>query len=404
MSDDLTGRKTPADRPRLVPRYQGQGYRDDLIARRRAWIEDLTGVPLRHVGGTSLSGESMRGNVENPIGTAQVPLGLAGPLAVRGEAAEGVFYVPLATTEGALVRSYERGMLALTRAGGAEVRVTRDENCLSPVLRCSGLAEATALAGWLPAHRAELAAAAEATTGHGKLVAVEAVPIGREVLATFRFSTGDAQGMNMVARATEAACRWLMEAGKASSFLLMSGASGEKRASGRLLAGGKGKTVTAGAVLSATVLDSVLGVTAAQMLELWRHTVRGQLHAGTLGYQGHVGNGLTAFFIACGQDVANVVNAAVAVTSFEPAGDDSLYAAVHLPALPVATVGGGTGLGTARECLELLGCYGAGRAARLAEIAGATVLAGELSMGAALASGEMVTAHEAYGRNRPSED
>jgi hydroxymethylglutaryl-CoA reductase (NADPH) len=135
---------------------------------------------------------------------------------------------------------------------------------------------------------------------------------------------------------------------------------------------------------------------------MWQHTVLGHIHANAVGYNGHYANGLAALFIACGQDVANVANSAIGITNFEVTDAGELYASVTLPSLTVATVGGGTGLGTFRECLELLGCYGAERARKLAEIAAATLLAGELSMGAAIASSEFVSAHETYGRNRPS--
>jgi hydroxymethylglutaryl-CoA reductase (NADPH) len=134
---------------------------------------------------------------------------------------------------------------------------------------------------------------------------------------------------------------------------------------------------------------------------MWRRTVVGHLQANAMGYNGHYANGLTALFIACGQDVANVANSAVGITCFETTEDGDLWVSASLPSLSVATVGGGTGLGTSRECLEMLGCAGAGGAPKLAEIAAATILAGEISMGAAIASGEFVDAHEAYGRNRP---
>jgi len=136
---------------------------------------------------------------------------------------------------------------------------------------------------------------------------------------------------------------------------------------------------------------------------VWRRTVVGHLQANAVGYNGHYANGLAAVFIACGQDVANVVNSSVGVTNFEVTGRGDLYASVTLTSLTVATVGGGTQSGTARECLEMLGCAGAGRAAKFAEVVAATLLAGELSMGSAIASGEFVQAHETYGRNRPEE-
>lgn len=391
-----------AERPPLVPRFPGADP-ERALADRRTWIAEWTGVDLAHVGGSPLVAGSLAGNIENPIGVAQVPLGLAGPLRIVGEAIADVVYVPLATTEGALLRSIERGMVALTRAGGVSTCITRDENQVVPAFACCDLAAARALADWLAGTPAELVAAAGATTRHGRLLAVEPQVVGREVLATMRFATGDASGMNMVVRAAEAVCREVLAAGRAASFQLFSGACSEKRAAGALLAGGKGKTVHAAARLSGDVLRGVLGVAPGQLLALWRRSVVGHVATATLGYNGHLANALAALFIACGQDVANVANAAVGITVFEPDGDDGVHVSVTLPSLTVGTVGGGTGLGTARECLAVLDCAGAGKARRFAEIAAATALAGELSFGAAIAAGEMVAAHERYGRNRPTE-
>ena len=167
------------------------------------------------------------------------------------------------------------------------------------------------------------------------------------------------------------------------------------------MAGGKGKRVIAGATVPDELLRLYLRTDADELQRFWQSTVQAHLQAASLGYNGHLANGLTALFIATGQDVANVANSAVGITSLEktPAGD--LHLSVTLPSLSVATVGGGTHQGTARECLELLDCLGAGKARKLAEITAASLLAGELSMAAAIASGEFVNAHETYGRNRP---
>jgi hydroxymethylglutaryl-CoA reductase (NADPH) len=387
----------------LVPRLPEQGYAPEHVARRRAWVEERTGGRLDLVGRTALSTEAMRGNVENPVGAAQVPLGVAGPLAVRGEHADGVFYVPLATTEGALVRSYERGMVAITRAGGATVRLLADENRVCPVFLFDDVAAAVEFAARLPEWEADLRREAESGTRHGRLLRVEPRVLGRRVVLTFAWSTGDAHGMNLLVAGSDRACRWL--AGRVGRpFHVFSGMSSEKRASGALLAGGKGKGVTAGVHLPRRVVAAVLNTTAEALAAVWHDTVLGHLAAAALGYNGHYANGLAALFIACGQDVANLANCAVGITDLEALPEGDVHASVTLPSLTVATVGGGTGKGTARECLEMLGCAGDGRAPKLAEIVAATLLAGELSMGAAIASGELAAAHEAYGRNRPPED
>jgi hydroxymethylglutaryl-CoA reductase (NADPH) len=386
----------------LVPRLEGQGYAREHVAERRRWVEDRTGVRLGHVAAATVPTEEMRGNVENPVGAAQVPLGVAGPLRVNGEHARGTFYVPLATTEGALVRSYERGMVALTRAGGAAARVVVDENVVSPVFLFDDVAAACDFARSLPDDLPALRAEAEATTRHGRLLRVECSPIGREVIVHFRFHTADAHGMNMIVKAADRACAWALRKYPARRSYTFSGHSSEKRASGALFRGGKGKTVVAGARLPAALVYAYLHATPEQLCDVWHRTVLGHLHAHAAGYNGHFANGLAAVFIACGQDVANVANAAVGITNFDLTDAGDLYASVTLPALTVGTVGGGTGLGSGRECLALLGCAGGGKARKFAEIVAATLLAGELSMGAAIASGEFVAAHETYGRNRPA--
>lgn len=387
----------------LVPRLKGQGYTREDVTRRRAWVEEKTDCQMKHIAAYSIPSEEMRGNIENPVGAVQMPLGIAGPLLVNGRHASGTFYVPLATTEGALVRSYERGMATLTRAGGASACVQQDENRVSPVFFFKDVEEADDFARNMPSNFEPLRAEAESTTRHGKLLRVECQQVGREVIVNFCYFTADAQGMNMIVKATERACQWLMSQSRASAFQIFSGHCSEKRASGLLLAGGKGKRVTAGARLPASVLKTYLHTTAQQLCEMWHHTVLGHIQANAIGYNGHYANGLAAIFVACGQDVANIVNSAVGITNFELTREGDLYASVTLPSLTVATVGGGTALGTSRECLEMLGCAGSGMAAKFAEIVAATLLAGELSMGAAIASGEFVAAHETYGRNRPKE-
>ena len=385
----------------LIPRYTSCEYSEHALAGRRQWIEQTTGARLSLVGTGSIRPETMRGNIENAIGTVQMPLGIAGPLVVRGEHAEGVFYVPLATTEGALVRSYERGMVLLTRASGADVRIERDENQICPVFQFESVAHASAFARFLSDNLEELRRRTEATTRHGKLLGVEPWAVGRDVQVIFRYHTADAHGMNMIVKATDAACRWIVEHSEAKSYLLFSGLNSEKRPSARALLGGKGKKVTAGARIPSKWVHLYLHATPLEIRDLWQRTIIGNVVAGAVGYCGHYANGLTALFIACGQDVANIANSAIGLTNFEVTPEGDLYASVTLSSLVLATVGGGVDLGTSRECLELLGCHGSGKVRKLSEIVAATILAGELSFAGALCSGEFASAHEEYGRNRP---
>lgn len=384
----------------LLPRWKDQGYDAERVARRRAWVEQRTDAELKHIGSYSFDPEKMRGNIENPIGAVQVPLGVAGPVLICGQYARGLFYVPMATSEGALIRSYERGMVALTRSGGVQTAVLADENQTAPTFFFPCVEEASRFCEWAPLQFAEMQAVAASTTRHGRLKNIACHQAGRQAIVNFGFSTGDAQGMNMIVKATDAICRWVELNFSGAKYFLFSGMCSEKRAGGFLMTRGKGKRVTAGCLLNSRILKMYLHCTADQLFRVWQSTVMGHLQAGAIGYNAHAANGLAAIFIATGQDVANVVNAACALTCFEP-HPEGLYVSTTLPALTVATVGGGTGLPTQREALEIMDCHGTGKARKLAEIVAAAVLGGEISMGAAIASGEFVGAHETYGRNRP---
>src|SRR3954470_7811606 len=305
----------------LLPRLKDQGYDPERVARRRAWVEQRCGANLHHTGSYSFDPEAMRGNIENPIGCAQVPLGVAGPVLIHGRYAQGTFYVPLATSEGALVRSYERGMVALTRAGGVQTAVLADENQTAPTFFFPDVETATRFHRWAPEQLVEMQEIAAGHTRHGRLRNIACYQLGRQVLVNLGFSTGDAQGMNMIVKATDAICRWIERTYEGTSYFLFSGLCSEKRASGFLLTRGKGKRVTAGCLLPHNILRMYLHVTADQLFRVWQSTVMGHLQAGALGYSAHAANGLAAIFIATGQDVGNVVNSACALTCFEPHPD-----------------------------------------------------------------------------------
>jgi hydroxymethylglutaryl-CoA reductase (NADPH) len=236
---------------------------------------------------------------------------------VQGRYAKGLFYIPMATSEGALIRSYERGMVALTRAGGVQTAVLADENQIVPTFFFPDVASAAAFCDWVPGQIENIREAAQSTTRHGKLTDLKCYQAGRQVLLNFGYFTGDAQGMNMLVKATDSACQWIQKNYPISSYFVFSGMCSEKRPSGFLLSRGKGKRVTAGALLPHDVLKMYLHCTAEQLFRVWHSTVIGHLHANAIGYNAQYANGLTAIFIATGQDVANVVNASCGVTNFE---------------------------------------------------------------------------------------
>ncbi|HTD35662.1 MAG TPA: hydroxymethylglutaryl-CoA reductase [Candidatus Elarobacter sp.] len=340
-------------------------------------------------------------NVENYIGTVRVPVGIAGPLAVHGGAAHGTYYVPLATTEAALVASYSRGAQLLTRAGGCTARVLDARMRRAPVLRFETLRESTLAALWVRENGDALRAAAESTSRHARLLGTETIVEGNHLYLDCAFATGEAAGQNMVTLATEALCAELVARlpVRPRSFAVESNASGDKKAAARAMLATRGRRVCAEAIVPAALLEERLRVTPAALDAYWRTGAVAAAMTGTVGMQGMYANALAAFYLATGQDVACVAESAVGITRFELARDGALYASVTMPNVVVATVGGGTALPTQRAAARLLAREGEPPCAdALAEIVAATALAGEISLVASLCAQEFACAHRRFAR------
>ncbi len=384
-----------------VPRRREDDHAEEQAALRRAFVEEQTGVPLPHVGSHVLDNDSLPGNIENFLGAAQVPIGLAGPLRIEGEHARGDFYVPLATTEGTLVASYNRGMRLLGEAGGVRTTVVEDRMQRAPVFVLDDALAAREFGEWVEERRADIAAACEATTRVGRLLEIEQYAVGPLRYLRFDFSTGDAAGQNMVGRATHAGCEWIVANHPDHPRYVLSGAiDTDKKHSQLNVLRTRGKRVVAEARIPADLLREHMGVTPEQLFRTRQLSMTGAYLAGSASNGAHAANALAALFIATGQDAANVAESQAAITYSQVLENGDYYWSVTLPSLIVATVGGGTGLATQQECLRVLGCAGQGRARKLAEICAAVVLAGDISLSSAVIAGDWVTSHEQYGRNR----
>lgn len=341
-------------------------------------------------------------NIENFIGTVELPLGLAGPLRIRGLHARGDYYVPLATTEAALVASYARGAQAISASGGCRALLLSEGVARTPVFSFTDLIEAGRFVVWLSGQLEAMKAVAEGTTRFGKLLDVGVQLEGNHVYLHLEYSTGDAAGQNMVTIASHAVCRFLLANSPVTpaTWYVEGNLSGDKKASHLSFGNVRGKKVTAEVTLTAEVLEQRLHCRAAQLVDYWRVSAIGGVMSGNIGLQGHYANGLAAVYIACGQDAACVAESAVGVTRFEPVGDGDLYVSVTLPNIIVGTVGGGTALPSQRACLDLLGLGGAGHANAFAEVVAGLVLAGEVSITAALVSDDFASAHQRLARGK----
>ena len=373
----------------------------DAVSLRRAYIEETAHTSLNHIGAYTIPEEyAVTHNIENMIGCVQIPVGVAGPLPVNGTKTSGTYYIPLATTEGALVASINRGCRAISEAGGADVRIFSDGMTRAPVFSARDIPHAAEAAAWIDNHFTELKNAAESTTSHGKLTGVRVFTAGTSVYVRMVFDTGLSMGMNMATIAAEAASAVIVD----HTGLRIVASSGnlccDKKPAAVNLIEGRGKTISAGVFLPSSVLKNVLKTDAKTMAELkLRKNMEGSARAGTLGCNAHAANILAAIFIATGQDPAHVVEGSSCMTTAD-LREDGIYIAVTIPALQTGVLGGGTELPCQRESLDLLGCGGKtdGDAEKFAEIVASAVLAGEISLLAALGSGTLGSSHTKLAR------
>ena len=370
---------------------------------RRLLVERETGADLSTVGEYAFDAADADANIENAIGGAQLPMGVAGPVEVDGGAAGGEYYLPLATTEGALLASVNRGLSAIRSAGGAQARVTKNGMTRAPVFRVQGIVEAKAVVEWVEENVDRLREAAESTTSHGELLDVEPYVVGDSVYLRFAYDTKDAMGMNMATIATGEACELVENETPADLVALSGNLCSVKNPAAINAVQGRGRSVTADVELDRELVEERLGTTPEAIAEAnTRQNLVGSAKAGSLGFNAHAANVVAAAFLATGQDAAQVVEGSNAITTIEDRGD-SLYASVSIASLEVGTVGGGTKLPTQAEALDVLGVRGGGdpagsNADELAEIITVGALAGELSLLAALASRHLSSAHEDLGR------
>lgn len=375
---------------------------------RRAALEKMTGVRLQDMAHYSMDIETAsRRNCENMIGIAQVPVGIAGPLVVRGKHTNGNVFVPLATTEGALVASVNRGCAAIRAAGGAQVFVEDAGMTRAPVFRTESMAQTQEFLAWIRAHEPDIKELAQSTSRHLELLDIKPFAFGTSVWLRFRFSSGDAMGMNMATIAAERVCRKLIVPRTGVECIALSGNyCVDKKPSAINWQEGRGKRLHAEVVLEHEVLRDVLKTNSAALAEVcYRKNLLGSIAAGSMGFNAHFANVVAAFFIATGQDVAHVVGGSLGITNIEARGDDA-YMSVFLPDIPLGAVGGGTSLGTQNEALRMLDIIpdpekpGAA-VTRLGEILAGAVLAGELSLMAAFTSNDLARAHQRLARGKP---
>ena len=390
-----------------IPRDNSNDYSREIVEARQRFIEETTGAQLEHTTRFSFEPQEMAGNIESLFGVAQVPIGLAGPLLIHGEHAQGEFYVPMATVEGTMLASYNRGMKVIRASGGVTTTVVGEAMQRAPCFILRDARDARDFEQWLVANHEQIRTVAESTTSVGRLLEIEHYCAHNFVFTRFDYSTGDAAGQNMTSRATFVACEWIRENyPKLRNYLLSGNFDTEKRTSAVNLLKNRGRRVTAEVTIPRQVMQEQLRVTPEAMHYGQGVTTLASFLTHSSSNAAHPANGLAALYLATGQDIANIGESNQCTTYNRVTRDGDYFFSVTLPALIVASYGGGTNLPTQRECLRIMDCHGQGKALKLAEIAAGLVVAGELSLAAATRvdkvtrQNEWVDAHERLGRNR----
>lgn len=386
-----------------LPKDRVNNYSKEIIDKRLSFLTQTTKGDFSSLGNFSVNPEETKGNIETVIGFVQVPVGAIGPLRVNGEHAVGDFYVPMSTLEGALISSYNRGAAVITLSGGVNVVSLQDTIQRAPYFVFADIRKAKEFIVWFRQNLSIFKEIVKTTTNHGRLHTYKSFLVGRQVYVRLEFSSGDAMGMNMITKASSEICAYIVANFEVEKCVIESNMAVDKKPSYINMILGRGKSVSAEVLIPEKLVSRFFMTTAREIADNYRGQMIGNTLSGTMGCTYHFANGIAALYLACGQDIANVSESALGVINIEARGND-LYVSIYLPSLVLGTVGGGTGLPTQKACLEMIGCYGKGKAKKFAEVVAATLLCGEISLAAAITAGDFVRAHETYGRNRPEQE
>ncbi len=389
-----------------LPKIPGRGlYTEEARQQRLEFARSNTPGTLETVAVNSFDPQKLTGNIEAFIGSVEIPVGIAGPLIINGPNANGIFYAPLATSEGALVASVTRGALAISRSGGATAHVIGQRMLRAPLFCMRNMNESLFLAAWVRDHFAEIKEQTKKYSNYANLIELTPIIIGKDIHIQFVYETGDAAGQNMTTTCTWNTCKWIFEQIQYFSniqvekFLIDGSLSNDKRVTNQSFINGRGIRVMAEVFIPEEVMLSVLKVSSASLHDAFQAGIVGCIQTGMIGANVNIANIIASMFASCGQDIASVHESSLAHFHIERA-KNGIYATMMLPSLVVGTVGGGTNLPHQRECLEMLGCAGRGKSFKLAEIIASYCLALDLSTLSAIASGQFASAHERLGRNR----
>ncbi len=338
--------------------------------------------------------------------TIAIPTYELGPFQINGDYAQGEYNLVFSVTESPLIPSINRGRKVINEAGGAITKVLRNEMTRAPLLSTPSPQHAREVVEYIQRNGVILKNSGQRTTAYGRVSSIETVIHESDIYLRVGMETGDAAGHNMTEKAAQAIVEHLQELYPATKLIsISSNYCADKKAAAIHQERGRGKSVLASVQISPDLLRRYLHTTSEAIVNLnEKKNIIGSRLAGSLGHNAHHANIIAALYLATGQDIANVVEGSLGTTKASLGENNDLLFSVELPSLVVGTVGGGTSLPYARANLETMNCYGSGNpigsnGKKLAELCAVAVLAGELSLMAALTNNdEVLRTHLRYER------
>ncbi len=355
---------------------------------------------------TDISLEQVQNNIESYIGTAEIPMGLAGPLLYKTNRNETEWvYTGICTTEGALLASINRGAKAISESGGFSAHFVHQKMLRSPLFTFNNLADAVDFEKWLYTNFNRIKDHVRGYSNHAELIEIKSQLIGRLAHLKFIYTTSDASGQNMVTHCTWQACLWINENFLKESdieiehFYIDGNGSSDKKVSFYSLQNGRGVHVTSECFITDEVIEKTLRSNADEMVVLYNHSMAISRFDGIIGGTLNIANVIAGIFASTGQDLASIHESSLGVTQVERV-NGGLHVSLSIPALVIGTIGGGTHLPIPKAVLELMDCYGKGKLERFSKLIAGFALSLEISTLAALASGQFARAHQKLGKNK----
>ncbi|RZF21311.1 hypothetical protein DAY19_06395 [Halobacteriovorax vibrionivorans] len=382
-------------------------YSEAARLKRIELLEEQCGQDLDAIATTDLDGLNLKGNIESYAGSISIPMGICGPLKMNEKGETEELYIPIATSEGALVSSITRGALAVSLCGGFKAKVTRKRMYRAPVFTFEDIDHADEFKAWLEDNFNTIKSITKKYSNFADLKKIKTTLIGRNVHAKFIYECADASGQNMTTVCTWQSCLWIKEELLTSKinlieFFLEGNGSSDKKVSVGSAMQTRGTYVTAECVITEKVLKRILKTSSTDLINLYLRSLPITRLEGMIGYNVNVANAVAAIFASTGQDLACIHESSTAVLNFEK-HEKGLYVSLTLPSLVIGTVGGGTGLGHYKNCLQAIDCAGAGKVERFAKIIAGAALSLELSTMSAICGGQFAYAHDKLGRNNPKD-